>query len=292
MPVNSNQPSDDATESLIRKHFEDHMTAAEEQKLAAALSTSDSSRELFLSYMRLEGRLHSLGRDGLLLEPATDNSLKEIDGKSQKSSFSSSRRTSPPWRVLLSLAAMLVLMFVVSWSLSPEPLSAHSILERAKLAAAEWVDRTYLLKINDLMLDGPNRVREFEIDMRGDGVYLVRPLNKGTRTGMRLLGNSGTEQWFSRKNSSTIFTTGDYQSLSPELKKKVPNLGVANFLTSRRKAMLLDIASLLNYVNKTYEVEFVESEQPNTRHLRATPIKNKALNLIPSNFGSTSNRMC
>ena len=62
-------------ENLIVDHFDGALTAAQEQQLADALTTSTETKRLFLSYMRMEGRLHSLGRDGFLREP-----IPEPDG--------------------------------------------------------------------------------------------------------------------------------------------------------------------------------------------------------------------
>ncbi|MGB2501594.1 MAG: hypothetical protein ACPIA2_18005, partial [Mariniblastus sp.] len=58
----------DDVEALILGHFEGNLDAKQEQQLAAAISTSTESKTLFLSHMRMEGRLHSLGHDGFLSE--------------------------------------------------------------------------------------------------------------------------------------------------------------------------------------------------------------------------------
>ena len=59
----------DYLEDLVVGHFEGSLTPDQEQELAAAISSSEDTKQLFLSYMRMEGRLHSLGRDGFLREP-------------------------------------------------------------------------------------------------------------------------------------------------------------------------------------------------------------------------------
>ena len=63
-PKNSND-----LEKLIVDHFDGSLTEEQERELAGALATSAETKQLFLSYMRMEGRLHSLGRDGFLREP-------------------------------------------------------------------------------------------------------------------------------------------------------------------------------------------------------------------------------
>ena len=47
-------------EDLIVGHFDGTLTAEQEKELAAALSSSPAAKHLFLSHMRMEGRLHSL----------------------------------------------------------------------------------------------------------------------------------------------------------------------------------------------------------------------------------------
>ena len=59
-------------EDLIVGHFDGTLSEEQERELAGALTTSAEAKQLFLSYMRMEGRLHSLGRDGLLREPTTE----------------------------------------------------------------------------------------------------------------------------------------------------------------------------------------------------------------------------
>ena len=50
----------DAVEELVIGHFDGSLTEEQEKELAEALASSDSAKQLFLSYMRMEGRLHSL----------------------------------------------------------------------------------------------------------------------------------------------------------------------------------------------------------------------------------------
>jgi hypothetical protein len=61
-----------AIEQLIIGHFDGSLSEEQEKELAEVLATSTASKQLFLSYMRMEGRLHSLGRDGFLREPVTE----------------------------------------------------------------------------------------------------------------------------------------------------------------------------------------------------------------------------
>ena len=69
----TNEPNEHIeVENLIVGHFDGTLDEGQEQELATALATSAESKQLFLSYMRMEGRLHSLGRDGFLREPAAE----------------------------------------------------------------------------------------------------------------------------------------------------------------------------------------------------------------------------
>ena len=61
-----------AIEQLIIGHFDGSLSEEQEKELAEVLATSTASKQLFLSYMRMEGRLHSLGRDGFLREPTAE----------------------------------------------------------------------------------------------------------------------------------------------------------------------------------------------------------------------------
>ena len=62
-------------EELVVGHFDATLSDEQEEELAAELAASDSAKQLFLSYMRMEGRLHSLGRDGFLRGPTRPRRL-------------------------------------------------------------------------------------------------------------------------------------------------------------------------------------------------------------------------
>ena len=67
----TNEPSKHIEiENLIVGHFDGTLNEEQEKELATELVTSAETKQLFLSYMRMEGRLHSLGRDGFLREPS------------------------------------------------------------------------------------------------------------------------------------------------------------------------------------------------------------------------------
>ena len=69
----TNEPSKNVQiENLIVGHFDGTLNEEQEKELAKTLGTSPAAKRLFLSYMRMEGRLHSLGRDGFLREPETE----------------------------------------------------------------------------------------------------------------------------------------------------------------------------------------------------------------------------
>ena len=64
-------------EDLIIGHFDGTLNEEQEKELADALTSSGEAKQTFLSYMRMEGRLHSLGRDGFLREPPAGLALSD-----------------------------------------------------------------------------------------------------------------------------------------------------------------------------------------------------------------------
>ena len=58
------------TEELILGHFDNRLTDQQESELAHKLATCPETRARFRTQMRMEGRLHSLGRDGFLAPAA------------------------------------------------------------------------------------------------------------------------------------------------------------------------------------------------------------------------------
>ena len=63
-------------DDLIIGHFDRTLNEEQEMELADALTSSGEAKETFLSYMRMEGRLHSMGRDGFLREPPAELAIE------------------------------------------------------------------------------------------------------------------------------------------------------------------------------------------------------------------------
>lgn len=262
--MNTSRNSDDL-EDIVVGHFEGTLTPDQEQELAHAISTSENAKQLFLSHMRMEGRLHSLGRDGLLREPdletadATETVEPQVVAAARREKPSSARL----WKVLAALAAGLVLMF--TWALAPESVNANTVLEQAQLAASELIDRTYRFVISHSSDDEDPVERELEINLRGEGQFLVRPKN-----GKYMIGRDGTDFWMTRSKSGPIGVMEDYQVLSPELKKRIPNRWLVDLLASEKEPLLLSFPKLLKLIKRSYDIELVSSDAPDSHHLRAT----------------------
>lgn len=256
----------DHLENLIVGHFERTLTPAQEQELAKAISKSEEAKQLFLSHMRMEGRLHSLGRDGFLR--VSDQKLPAATGNAESQAVASSRserRTNSRfWKVLASLTACLFLIVAITWSVYPQSASASTVLQKAQLAAAELIDRTYRLVISRSRTGEEPIERELEINLRGEGQFLVRPQNSAY-----VMGSNGTDFWMARK-SGPIAVTEDYQALSPELKKRIPNRWLLDVLASPEEPLFLNFPKLLTLIEQSCDIELVESDDPDSRHLRAT----------------------
>ena len=272
--MNSRTP--DNVEDLVVGHFDGSLTAEQEQKLTLLLSNSEEAKQLFLSYMRLEGRLHSLGRDGLLREPDLPIiETKERPTPRQTSSGRPQRINPRVLRILASLAACLVAMATISWLLTTQPVSANAILEKAQRAAAELMDRSYRLVLSNLRTDNERVDREVEISLRGGGNFLVQPKN-----GIYIMGFDGSDFWLARK-SGYVAVTSDYQSLSSELSSRIPNRRLLEFLSTRQHPLLLDLESLLKWIRESYDFELVESESDELQHLRGTLRKGEPAVIMP-----------
>lgn len=271
-----NLSTPDNLENLVVGHFEGSLTTEQEQNLASMLSNSAEAKQLFLSYMRLEGRLHSLGRDGLLREPDPPIiEAKERPTARQASSGRPQRISARALRILASLAVCLVAMATISWLLATKPVSANAILEKAQLAAAELIDRSYRLVISNLRTDNERGDREVEISLRGGGNFLVQPEN-----GIYVMGFDGSDFWLARK-AGYVAVTSDYQSLSSELTSRIPNRRLLEFLSAPQQPLLLDLESLLKRIRESYDVELVESESDELQHLRGTLRKGEPAVIMP-----------
>jgi len=257
-----------AVEELVVGHFDGTLTETQEQELAAELATSAAAKQLFLSYMRMEGRLHSLGRDGFLREPAAEP--QAIAG--QSADVAPVVESVPPrprswrsrvWTASTSLAVCAAVM--VTWALWPSSVSAGSVLERAQQAAAEMVDRTYRLVMSHPDAEGGPATRELTITVRGGGRFVVRPEHDGY-----VMGSDGTDYWMVRRNGP-VFITGDFRTLAPELQRQIPNRRLLDdVLASPDEPLLLDLSGLLLLIERRYDVELVDSATPAEHHVRAT----------------------
>ena len=265
MSDKANDP--DVIEELVIGHFDGTLTEAQEKELADALGTSAEAKQLFLSYMRMEGRLHSLGRDGFLREPAVE--CQEIAGQSADVAPVVERVPQRPrsWRsrIWTASTSLVVCCAVLTWALWPSSVSAGSVLEKAQQAAAEMVDRTYRLVMSHPNAEGGPAMRELTITVRGGGRFVVQPEH-----GAYVMGSDGTVYWMARRNGP-VCVTGDFRTLAPELQQRIPNRRLLDgVLASPDEPLLLDISGLLQLIERRYEIELVDSGNPAERRVQAT----------------------
>lgn len=274
MTDETNPQSD--VENLIIGHFDDSLTEEEEKQLGQALSTSAAAKRLFTSHMRMEGRLHSLGRDGLLREPdprsetrqelrtVADESAESLDDVRYKT-VDSQPMSSARFRIWTasSLAICVALIFV--WALWPTSVSASSVLQKAQQAAAEMIDRTYRMSESRQNAEGSPTTYELMITVRGEGRFVVQPDH-----GDYVMGSDGTDYWMARKNGP-VFVTADFRKLATELQRRIPNRQLLNdVLASPNEPLLLGISDLLLLIVRRYDIELVDSANPAEHHVRAT----------------------
>ena len=268
-------------EKLIVGHFDDSLTGQQETELAEALSTSAVAKQLFVSYMRMEGRLHSLGRDGFLRDPASEETValaaSGLSAAEEGAKFQSvidspdtpiapstgrSRRVSI-WAVSTALAVGVGL--VLTLMMWPAPVSASRVLQRAQEVAAEMVDRRYRLVESRPEADGGLLTRELVITARGGGRFVLQP-----DSAAYVMGYDGSEYWMARRNGP-VCVTGDFRTLAPELKKRIPQRSlVYGILASPEEPLLLDMAGLLQLIDRKYDVELVDSGDSKQHHVVAT----------------------
>jgi hypothetical protein len=256
-------------EELIVGHFDGSLTEPQETELAEALAASASSKQLLLSYMRMEGRLHSLGRDGFLREPAADPEAiirqpADITSADQHGNQHSPSMRSRFLAVSTSLAACAAVILMLTSGLWPSSVNASSVLQKAQHAAAEMVDRTYRMVLADSDAESGSGGREFTINVRGGGRYVVRPTDGGY-----VMGSDGTNFWAARQ-TGPVWVTGSFRSLSPELRRRIPNRPLLGLLTSPDEPFLLDMSSLLSLIEREYEIELGDSDDVTEHHVRAT----------------------
>jgi len=254
-------------EELIIGHFDGSLNADQEQQLAAAISDSVESKQLFLSHMRMEGRLHSLARDGFLRSP-DDKALTLQEGNDLQSTVASKPNRRPRLsylKVLGSLAAGILLMFFLSNIIAPSTVNANTVLARAQQAAAELVDRTYHLVFTDLSDPDEPVKKELDIDLRGGGLFVIRPTDE-----RYIMGSDGQEYWLGRKKRGPVAVTPDYKTLAPALQRRIPNRRLVALLASPNEPLLRDLSAFLALIERAYDIELVDSEDETQHHIRAT----------------------
>lgn len=256
-----------ALEDLIVGHFDGNLSVDQERDLAKAIAESPESKRLFLSYMRMEGRLHSLGHDGFL--SAVD--AQDVDATAQpvESTLTALPEYSRPhsvrsrrWVASSSIAVCGVLVAVLCWGLWPSSVNASSVLQKAQQAAAELIDRTYRVTISGTK--ELSQSRELTINVRGGGRFVIQPAD-----GAYVMGNDGTDYWMTQTDGP-VWVTSDFRSVAPELQTKIPNRGLLGLAASPDEPLLMGISDLLSLIQRRYDVELVESATVNEHHIRAT----------------------
>ena len=246
-------------EHLVIGHFDGTLSEAEERELAELLVASDEAKELFASHMRLEGRLHSLGRDGLLREPS---SVPKADSEAVQPVAQQSRFRSLRMPLIVSTAVLLAMSFRVFW---PASVDAAEVLQEARQAAAEQVDRTYRLMDVRGDGDGVSIVRDLKITLRGGRRFVLQP-----QSGAYVMGSDGQEYWMARPDGP-VFVTRDFAGLAHELKHRMPNRRLLDdVINSPDEPLLLDISGLLKLIEDRYAIELIESPQTTEYRLQAT----------------------
>ena len=255
--------------SLVIGHFDSSLTAAQEQELADALTTSAEAKQLFLSHMRMEGRLHSLGRDGFLREPAAESlAVSRLpDDTSPVAHREKAHALSMRSRFLtacMSLAVCAAALLLVTSGLFPSRVNASSVLQQAKQAAAGMVDRAYQVTISSNNAQQEAASQELLITTRGRRHYVIQPLD-----GSYTLGNDGTDYWLTQSDGP-VWITHDYRQLAPAMQRRIPNRGMLKLADSRDELLMMPMASLLARIQNSYDAELVESSDPAEHHVRAT----------------------
>eukprot|EP01047_Picozoa_sp_COSAG01_P003786 COSAG01_NODE_117_length_25466_cov_18.193243_9_plen_353_part_00 len=277
----------DDVEALILGHFEGNLDPDQEQQLAAAISTSTESKTLFLSHMRMEGRLRSLGYDGFLsAENAQASDGQEVGEIVAPSIQIGSKDPSQPatsslpikrpkhlprsrfWVASSSVAACCMLIALVSWGLWPSPVNADSVLRKAQLAASELIDRTYRITIS--RSDDQTRTRELMMSLGGGGRFVIKPAG-----GAYVMGHDGSDFWVTQRNGP-VWVTSDFPNIGSKLGSKIPERRLLELVTSPDEPLSLGISELLSLIERQYDMELVESETVKEYRIRATAKSNRA----------------
>lgn len=266
--MNSEPMNPNHFEDLIVGHFGGSLTGEQESKLAEALATSAEAKQFFLSYMRMEGRLHSLGRDGFLREPVEESALATERPAAQPVDDAVRSAKSQRLRLIAASTSLAVCTFVIlmltTGVLWPATASANSVLKEAKHAAAELVDRAYRLTLTDSDEKGTRRPREYAVTARGGGRFVIQPGDGGY-----VMGSDGTDYWMARPQGP-VWVTSDFRSLVPELQRKIPDRHLLNLVDSPVEPLLMEMSALLAHIEHRYDIELVDSDNDAEHHVTAT----------------------
>ena len=249
------------TEDLIIGHFDGTLNEAQESELATALSASSEAKRSFLSYMRMEGRLHSLGRDGFLRDPCSQKGNHETIPSMQTNELAATARSGRRFAASLAIVAALMIVFLsgLPWLSS---VNASSVVRRAKAAAAELVDRTYSVEVS--AAEEHSSESQLTINVRGGGRFLVRPVDEAF-----IFGCDGTEYWLTQQGGP-VWVTSDARSLAPKVRRVIPNMRLFGIAASPNEPLLLDMNGVLSLIERRHNVELITSADPAEHHVRAT----------------------
>lgn len=267
------------TEKLILGHFDNCLTDQQENELAQLLATCPETRARFRTQMRMEGRLHSLGRDGFLAPAAAQqNSVEKGSESHSESGEPTIAASSPPRRISTVFTSWVVatstILLLITWSLWPSGVDAASVLQQAKMAALESMDRTYRVTIsnpNDETLK-QELTLVIRCEKNADPKFLIRAADDSY-----IMGSDGSEFWMTR-TGGPVLVTSNYRALPLALRRRIPNRRILGLATSPNEPLLLDITELLLLIERKYEIELVNEQGASEYHIRAT-LRSKKLNV-------------
>ena len=253
-------------ENLIVAHYDGTLNEEQEKELATALITSAKAKQLFLSYMRMEGRLHSLGRDGFLREPVAEPAIEPEQSASQTADAGplvwSGRKLLRLFAASSLAVCAAVMLMLISGILSPSSVNASGVLQRAQAAAAELIDRTYRVTISR---EGEHSSRrELRVDARGSGRFVLRPVD-----GSYVVGSDGTDYWLTRQDGP-VWVTRKRSSLVPKLRRTMTNSWLFGLASSPNEPLLLDMAGVLSLIEHKHDIELIDSASSSEHHVRAS----------------------
>lgn len=264
----TNEPSKNIDiENLIVGHFDGTLNEDQEQELATELATSAESKQLFLFHMRMEGRLHSLGRDGFLREPSAGVAIEPERPASQSADtppFVRGGRKRLRLLAVSSLAACTaVTMMMLSGVLWPSTVNANSVLKRAQVAASEPIDRTYRVTISHE--EERSSTGELRVDARDGGLFVLRPVDEAY-----VVGSNGTDYWLTRQGEP-VWVTRKRAVLVPKLRRTMSSSRLLfGLASSPNEPLLLDMAGVLSKIEDWHNVELLDSTSSSEHHVRAT----------------------